>query len=125
MSDLIRPPEGWDYVGCRTCGFVTTVPLERIEPAPWCVHNGSITTWKEPVIAVDWTRMMRVRVNELGLLRTVTPETIERAVDAVLEALERVEIVAEAGDMEDLDRARHDLAALRAALPTLGERHAL
>lgn len=53
----------------------------------------------------------------LGLLNALEAVESERdrlreTADAVLEALERVESVAEAGDMEDLNTACHDLAEL-------------
>lgn len=66
----VKSPDGWQYVGCPTCGNVTTVPLDRAEPPPWCVHNGGTIVWREPHAATQagptaWTRTVRVSVHVL------------------------------------------------------------
>lgn len=65
----IEPKEGWAYVGCPHCGHVTTVPLDRLEPPPWCVHNGGTVVWTDPDVYTQasvraWTRTVRVHVSE-------------------------------------------------------------
>lgn len=79
LSGVIAAREGWAHVGCPTCGHVTTVPLDHLEPPPWCVHNGTTTVWRDPHPETQrsgpksWTRMVRVRVTVH--VRVVTPET--------------------------------------------------
>lgn len=60
----ISPKAGWEYVGCPFCGYVTTVPLDRLEEGPYCVHNGGTTTWKpsHPGTQPPFTQMVRVTV---------------------------------------------------------------
>lgn len=67
MNDTIRPRDGWAHVGCPACGMVTTVPLDRLEPPPWCVHNGTTIVWRDPHPTTQegahpWRRTVRVRV---------------------------------------------------------------
>lgn len=62
----IDPPGDWRHVGCPNCGRVTTVPLDRLETPPWCVHNGNIV-WREPAPETQtgpnaWTRTVPVVV---------------------------------------------------------------
>lgn len=65
MSLSVCPREGWEYVGCPTCGNVTTAPIERdeAEGLPYCVHNGVVISWltvQHPFAITGWTRMVRV-----------------------------------------------------------------
>lgn len=65
--DTLRPRDGWVHVGCPDCGMVTTVPLTRMEPPPWCVHSGTTIVWNDPnpapgCVARPWTRTVRVVV---------------------------------------------------------------
>lgn len=67
MNDTIRPRDGWAHVGCPACGMVTTVPLDRLEPPPWCVHNDRTVVWRNPHPTTQdgahpWRRTVRVRV---------------------------------------------------------------
>lgn len=67
-STALHPRDGWDYVGCQTCGNVVTVPSDRLaeEDTPWCVHSGNTYTWRliqTPGDMPRWTRMVRVDVN--------------------------------------------------------------
>lgn len=70
-SDEIPAREGWAHVGCPTCGFVAQVPLDRIEPCPWCCHAERVI-WRDPhpESAIDWTRTVRVTVAALSRERS-------------------------------------------------------
>lgn len=62
---MLRPDdEGLVYVGCLTCGFVTTFPLERLraEGAPSCVHNHHAIAFGPQQRHPKWTEMVRVSV---------------------------------------------------------------
>lgn len=85
MSVKIEPGEGRGHVACTTCGFTTTVPLDRMEPTPWCVHNGSTYVWRDPRWRTQtdegqraWTRMIRVDVFPVG---SAEERVFEEAVD--------------------------------------------
>lgn len=60
----LYPREGYAYVACLTCSFVTSVPLDRTDPLPWCTHTGSYT-WRapeKPARKSAWTQMVRAHV---------------------------------------------------------------
>lgn len=61
----LRPRDGWAYVGCRECGNVTTVPLDRVDEPPFCAHSGTMISWRasHPDTTPPWTPMVRVRVS--------------------------------------------------------------
>lgn len=67
VAERIEPCKGWAYVACPECGMVTTVPLDRTEPLPWCLHSGTMHSWREPhpgtqAAVRPWTRMVRAEV---------------------------------------------------------------
>lgn len=61
MSEL-HPNDGLGYVGCPTCGWTTTVPLEAGEEPPVCLHIGNEKVRWRPPTTMPWTRMVRVKV---------------------------------------------------------------
>lgn len=51
----------WAQVGCPTCGRVRSVPLDRNEEPPYCLHHDNNISWRADQEG-KWTPMVRVRV---------------------------------------------------------------